>query len=503
MPTDDRLGASADRIDRELLVLAGVLLVGAMAALADTTMVSVALAALARDLEAGVATVQWVSAGYLLSMAVAIPTMGWLVDRFGSRHVWLGALGVFLGGSVLCGVAWSIESLIVFRVVKGLGAGLVLPLSQAILAQAAGPRRFGRVMALIGIPGQLAPILGPVVGGLILGSLGWRWIFLVNIPLIGAAIVLARRHLPASAERRATELDGVGLALAAPGLAAVLAGLSTAGRQAGFASPAVVVSLAVGGTLLAAFVVHARRAGGAALVDIRLFGVRGFRASAASMFLFGVSLYGPMLLLPLYYQQVRGATAVEVGWLLAPQGVGTMAALWLAGRAADRVGPRLVALTGIALATAATLPFCRVAVDTDAAALAAALVARGAGLGAAGVAVMSASYHGIARPAIPRATSLLNVIQRIGASFGTAVLAVVLQRGVDAGGRDDPAALAAAFGGAFSWTVALSLVALVPALALPARAADVAATVDDPVPSRDPPASRDQGGTVATTPSRL
>ncbi len=442
-----------------------------MAALLDTTIVSVALGDFGRELDASVSSVQWVSTGYLMAMAAAIPTMGWLVDRFGTKRVLLGALSMFVGGSALCATAWSIESLILFRVVQGLGGGLVLPLVQAILAQEAGPRRFGRVMGLVGIPGQLAPIAGPVLGGMILAAFGWRWIFLVNIPVCAVALVLAERYLPSGGGHVRSRLDRSGLALATTGLVAVLVGLSEAGTHAGLTDPAVLVCLALGIVSLTVFAVHARCAGGDALIDVRLLGSRSFAAPAALMFLFGSSLYGPLLLLPLYYQQVQGNSVSEVGWLLAPQGLGTMGALWLAGRWTDRVGPRRVAIAGTVLSIVGTLVFTRAGTNTSVAALSIALVVRGVGLGAAGVAVSAASYIGLERSAIPRATSLLNVTQRIGASFGTAVVAAVLGQGVSghhsAGGS--PARLAVAFEHAFWWTMAFSAIGLIPTLALPHR----------------------------------
>lgn len=471
-----------DRLDRELVTLAAVLLVGAVAALLDTTVVSVALPRLSDEMGAPVATVQWVSTGYLLAMAVAIPAMGWLVDRLGARRTWLAALWCFLVGSLLCGAAWSVESLIAFRVLKGLGAGLVLPLVQAILAGAAGPARVGRVMAVVGIPGQLAPVVGPVVGGAVLSSLGWRWLFLVNVPVVAVALVAAHRHLPDTGRRVPTRLDLPGLALAAPGLAALLAGLAAAGRSADPADAPVVAATATGAALLAGFVLHARRRRERALLDVRLLRVGRFGAATASLFLFGVSLYGPLLVLPLFYERVHGATPDAVGWLLAPQGLDTMVGLWVAGRATDRVGARPVALAGTALVALATLPFRAAGPETPLAWLAAASAVRGAGLGAAGVAVLGGAYRDVPEPAVPRATSLLHVVQRIGASFGTAAMAVVLQRGLAAAGGDAPAEVAGAFRTAFGWSVGLALAALVPALALPRRPPPPASEVGRDLP---------------------
>src|SRR5690606_21430308 len=143
-----------------------------LAALLDTTMVSVALHDLGWELGASVTDVQLVSTVYLLAMALVIPLMGALVDRLGARNTWLWCIGVFLAGSLLCGAAWSVGSLVAFRAVQGAGGGLILPLMQAILAQAAGPHRFSRAMSLVALPGQLAPIIGPVIGGVVVASLG-------------------------------------------------------------------------------------------------------------------------------------------------------------------------------------------------------------------------------------------------------------------------------------------------------------------------------------------
>ncbi len=458
------ISSDSGRIDRSLLALMGVLLVGASVALLDTTIVAVAIADLTRAFDTTVQAAQWATTAYLLAMAAAIPMMGWLTDRWGARRVWLVTLWLFLVGSILCGLAWSIESLIAFRVVQGLGGGLILPLVQAMLARAAGPRRMGRVMGLIGIPGQLAPILGPVLGGIILGSLGWRWIFLVNVPLCLLAVALAYRHLHPVDVRRPAGLDWIGALLMVPATVAILAGLSLIGDL----SAVPIVLLAGGAVLLAGFVLHARRRGDRALLDLRLFRYRSFSVATVMMFLSGMCLYGPMLLLPLFYQQARGLPVAEVGWMLAPQGLGLMAGLWVAGRYADWAGPRIVALTGTVLAGAGLGVFV-FAGGASLAVLSAGLVALGAGLGGIGVAVSATSYRDVEPVSIPRATSLLNVIQRIGASFGTVVVALILHRQLAA--LHTPASesgIEAAFAHTFAWTLGVLGVALVIVLLLPA-----------------------------------
>ena len=452
-----------DRLDAELLKLAGIVLAGAIAAILDMTIVNVAIDTLGRDLDARVSTIQWVVTGYMLAAALVMPVTGWAVDRFGGKRLWLLSLSLFVGGSALCGLAWSVESLIAFRVIQGAAGGMLLPLAQTILAQAAGPLRVGRAMALVALPAQLGPILGPVIGGLIVSDLSWRWIFYVNVPVCLVALVLAWRGMPDTRPDEHHRLDAIGLALLSPALAGIVYGLSQAGGHGGFGNAAVLLPLAAGVALLGAFAVHALRTRTEPLIDLRLLRNRPFAASSALMFTAGLSLFGAMLLLPLYYQVARGASALHAGLLLAPQGVGTMIALVAVGRLADRLPPRPIVLAGMALAVLGTLPYALVGPDTSEALLSAALVVRGAGLGAAIVPIMAGAYVGIAHEAIPRATTAIRIIQQVGGSLGTAILAVILQHRLAA------TTPTAAFADTFTWALAFTAMAFVPALALGGR----------------------------------
>jgi EmrB/QacA subfamily drug resistance transporter len=458
--------ASADRLDPALLKLAGIVLVGAVAVQLDATIVNVAIDTLGRDLHTTLSTIQWVSTAYLLALAMVIPLAGWSVDRFGAKRMWMLSLTLFLAGSVLCGVAWSAGSLIAFRVLQGLGGGLLFPLLQTILAQAAGPQRLGRLAAAVAVPALLAPIAGPVLGGLILDSLSWRWIFFINVPVCATALVLAWRYMHLSAERGEHPLDVIGLALLSPALAAIVYGFAEAGTRGGFGDSHVIVPVAVGIALLAAYAFHALRTRIEPIIDLRLFRARSFNGSAGVMFIGGLSIFGAMLLLPLYYQQARGQSALDAGLLLAPQGLGMMLALTIVGRLTDRIGPRPIVLVGMVLATLATIPYALVGPDTSEWALGAWLVVRGAGLGAVFVPAMAATYYGLATEEFPRATSAVRSFQQVGASFGTAVLAVILQHQV-ASNAPDPNGLATAFGHTFWWAVGFTALAFVPALLLP------------------------------------
>ncbi|MCK9895592.1 MDR family MFS transporter [Frankia sp. AgB32] len=477
MSTPDAAPAAAEApLDRALVRLALVLLAGAVVVQLDATIVSVALDTLAGVFHVGIPTIQWVTTAYLLALAVVIPLSGWSVERYGGRRMWLLALGLFLVGSALCGLAWSAGSLIAFRVVQGLGGGLLLPLMQTILVQAAGPQRIGRLMAAVSVPALLTPVLGPVLGGVIVDSVSWRWIFLINVPVCAVAFVLAWRSLPATAVSGRQPLDGVGFALLSPGLAAVVYGFAEAGRRGEFASAATLVPMAVGVVLLVAFGVHALRVKGVPLIDLRLFRSAPFRGSAGLMFLFGTSLFGAMFLLPLYEQQVRGRSAIGAGLLLAPQGLGMMIGMIVLGRVADRVSPRLTVLAGLGLSVLGSAAYTQVGTSTSELVLGASLAVRGLGLAAAMVPVMSAAYAGLSPAEVPRATTAVRIFQQVGASLGTAVLAVVLAgrlRGVT-----DSAAQAHAYALSFWWTFGFTVAAVPLVLLLPNRPASAGTTAE-------------------------
>ena len=337
-------------------------------------------------------------------------------------------------------------------------------------------------MSVIGVPMLLGPILGPVIGGLIVDNASWRWIFYVNVPVAALGLALAWRLLSADAGRAdAGRLDWTraGAALAGTGRRA-----SSACRRSRLAagsptrSPTARSSAACCWSPCSRW--HSLRAP-RPLIDMRLFRAPGFSAAAATTFLIGGSLFGTMIVLPFYYQLARGQTALTAGLLMAPQGLGAALAMPLAGRLTDRVGGGRVALVGLAVMTLGTLPLVNVGPHTSYGLLAGVLVVRGLGMGGAMMPAMAAAYAVLSGAQVPRATGALNVVQRVGGSMGTALLAVVLQHelthavGVAGGGLGalsgafparSAAVVASAFGSTFWWSVGASLLALIPAALL-------------------------------------
>ncbi|MFI5801605.1 MDR family MFS transporter [Streptomyces sp. NPDC051561] len=465
-PTDTPTGAPPDapaagRVDAKLLRIAFILVLGTFMATIDATIVSVGIDTLAGEFGASVAEIQWISTAYLLAVVAAVPASGWLAGRFGGRRTWLVAIGIFLLGSVLCALAWSANSLIVFRVVQGLGGGLLPATGQALLARAAGPGRTGRVIAIVGVVPLLSPVLGPLAGGSILAVAPWPWLFLVNLPIGAAAILLARRYVPVvpPAPRR-TAFDLRGAALLSPGLAVLVYGLTEVAH--GRTLPAV-LGITAGTAMLIAFTVHGLRTRATPLVDPRLFTRPPFGAAALALVVLGASVFGTMFLLPLYFQTGPGLTAWEAGLLLAPQGLGAAAGSVLVNRTIDQVAPRTLVVTGIALILLGTVPFTQLGHQPPDVLLIAALATRGIGMAMVGAPVMNIVYTRIEPAQLPRAAGALNLLNVVGGSLGTAALAVILQSRLTARGTD----VSQAFADTFWWVLGFCLLAAAGATRLP------------------------------------
>ncbi len=466
------------------------LVVGGIAAILDSTMVTLAIHTLVVKLHSTADAIQWVTTGFLLAMAVAIPVTGWAERRWGGKRVWMAALVLFVLASVLCAVAWNDAGLIGFRVLQGLGAGLIFPLMQTLAVRAAGGHVSSRLMAAVSLPIALGPILGPVIGGVILNWLSWRWLFLINVPVIAAGLLLAWRFLPADRPGSSAgrgRLDWVGLVLLAPALTGILLGLSQLSEDGGIGHAGVLVPLLTGVVLLAAFIAWASRPGEREpIVDVRLLRVRSLGSASAVLFTAGAAMYAGMFLLPLYYQQLRGDSVLDAGLLMIPQGVGALASRFVIGKLVDRFGARAVTIAAFLLAAVATVPFALAGPGTSLWWLGAVLLVRGLGIGAVLIPPMSIAYQDVQPAGIPHATMSTRIVQQVGASFGTAIVAVVLQSrlGHDAAG---------AFQGAFWWAVGIAVAAVVPAVALPAGKPTSRRPAAEPVHSDETASSRMAG----------
>ncbi|AYG05389.1 DHA2 family efflux MFS transporter permease subunit [Gryllotalpicola protaetiae] len=444
-------------------------LVGGLAVLFDTTIVAVALHTLATKLDASVATIQWVSTGYLLALAVVMPVTGWAQRTIGRKRVWMIALTVFMVGSILSSLAWNVESLIAFRALQGVGGGALMPLMGTIVVQASGGKNLGRIMSIIGIPIVLGPVLGPVLGGLILQNLSWPWLFWVNVPVCLIGLVMAALFLPKDPAVTRAHFDAVGFVLLAPGLVALLYGLSNAGQAGGFAQGDVEVPLIGGVILVAGFVWWALRHRGKALLDLQLLKYWPLASASLVQFFSGVSLIGAMLLVPLYFQELRGTSALGAGLILIAQGAGALAVRSFIGRLSDRFGARWLVVTGFFIVLLGTVPFAFADTTTNWVTLIAALFVRGLGLGVVTTPLMTVGFRGLPGPDVPDASIISRVSQQLGGSFGGAVLTVILAGAATTAAATGAHGLSvAAFQQSFWWATGFTALGVALSFLLPA-----------------------------------
>jgi EmrB/QacA subfamily drug resistance transporter len=457
------MAESADRIDAHVWRVSLVVLIGSVMSILDTTIVNVALATLGHELHSSIAQIQWVVTGYMLALAAVIPVTGWAARRFGGKRVYLLSLVMFTAGSALCGLATSSTELVLFRVLQGVGGGMILPIGQMMMAEAAGPKRMGRVMSIVAVPVMLAPILGPTLGGLIIHNASWRWIFYVNVPIGAIAVIAALRILPRVKPGDAGALDFRGLVLMGSGLALLTYGLAEIGTTGSFTVLKVVAPCLGGLALVALFAWLALRVP-RPLLDLRLYRRPTFSAASIAMFCLAAALFGGMILLPLYWQDVRHESVIDAGLLMAPQGVGAALAMPIAGKLTERRGGGPVALVGVVVTTVMTIPFGLVGAHTSIAWLSVAMFIRGIGIGFGFMPAMTAAFASLERSEISDATPQMNVLQRVGGSIGTAVLAVVLQRALL--GVHSASGMAGAYGTAFWASAGLAAMAIVPCIVL-------------------------------------
>lgn len=392
--------------------------------LLDMTITNVALPTLAREFDANTTTVEWVITGYLLSLAVVIPASGWAGDRFGTKRIFILALAIFTVASFLCGLAWSAESLILFRVLQGVGGGMLTPVGMAMLFRAFPPAERAKASALLALPTAVAPSLGPVLGGYLVEFHSWNWIFFINVPIGLAGLVFAAVMLREERQPAPGRLDLPGFLLSAVGLSAIVYALAEAGSR-GFGDERVVLLGLAGIVLLAALVVvelHTAEP----MLDMRLFADRLFSASVGTQLVGFAALSGVLFLLPIFLQAERGLSPFESGLTTFPQSLGVISMIPVAGRLYPRLGPRRMIMAGLTGLAATTFAFLAVDLETDLWLIRGLMLARGWGFAWVMLPIQAAAFATIAAASTGRASSLSTVIRQVASSLGVALLATVL-----------------------------------------------------------------------------
>ncbi|MBC9955484.1 DHA2 family efflux MFS transporter permease subunit [Yimella sp. cx-51] len=424
-----------DEIDGTVLKIAGVVVLGAIMSILDITVVNVALPDLqttftGADNPLAYSTVAWTVTAYTLALATVIPLTGWAADRFGTKRLYMLAIALFTIGSVLCALANSINMLILFRVLQGLGGGLLMPLGMTIMTRAAGPKRMGRLMAILGVPMLLGPILGPILGGWLIDHYSWHWIFLINLPLGIAALAYAAWALPSDKPEPTESFDMIGMLMMSPGLALFLYGISSIPEEGTFFSAKVIGFGTVGLLLLVAFVLYSFKPEHP-LLDLRLFSNRQLTVATITMFIFAAAFFGGLLLVPTYFQQVRGESPFSAGLLVAPQGVGAMLTMPIAGALADKIPVGRIVPFGLLAIIGGMFAMTQVDGSTSYwGYIIPVLFIMGLGMGATMMPIMTSAIKTLTAHQVARGSTLLNITQQIASSIGVAIMSVVLTNGM-------------------------------------------------------------------------
>ena len=463
------IGAEAFSL-RSILAPVAAIVLGTFMAILDTTVVNVALPTLGRVFSADLRVLQWVITGYMLAQAAIVPLAGWFSDRFGAKRMYLTALVLFTAGSVLCAAAPSAPMLVLFRVLQGLGGGMLMPVGMAFLYRLAPPDKRGAVMGAFGVPILLGPALGPVLSGWFLEFADWRWIFLINVPIGALAVFYGLRALPnLPAQGTVGRIDVPGFVLGPLAFASLSYGIGES-ATGGWGGASNVFGVGLGAALLVAFIVRELTTP-EPLLELRVFSRLGFTLAAVAQWSVVVGLFGTMFLLPLFLQQVRGYGAFETGLFTLPSALAAAVTMPIGGRLFDRYGVRVPAISGLATVMASMWLLSRITSETSGWDLLLPLAIQGIGMGLMMMPLGTQVLNSAPRHLISRVTSLQGAMQNLVASLAIASFATLLQARAGArmaliGSQPTPELAAAMQAEAFGDVFGAALVVLGVAFAL-------------------------------------
>ncbi|MEW6173061.1 MAG: DHA2 family efflux MFS transporter permease subunit [Bacillota bacterium] len=405
------------------LILAAVV-TGLALDLLDITVVNVAVPHLMAEFGTDIDSIQWVATAYLIATGVIIPLSAFLSDTYGTKRFFLISMGLFTAGSLLCGLAWSFNTLILFRVIQGLGGGMIMPLGISIVYKTFPPSQRDMAMGIMGLPLLVAPAIGPILGGYLVEYANWRLIFYINLPVCLLAIFLTVLVMT-EFETCPRKADYTGFLLVAPAVSGLLLALSRAPSD-GWDAPYVVLLLLFAGFSLLLFLLwEISRA--EPLVEVRLFYRPVYAAGALAITLSVMAIMGSLFLLPVFLQDIKGYGPLTAGVILLPEALAAAVALPVAGFLVGRVGPGPLALTGTTMIIWATLGLTRLGLETPVSFLTPNLALLGFGMGLGIMPVMTAALNVVPPELNNQATCLLNMLRQIGSSFGIAIMATVAQ----------------------------------------------------------------------------
>lgn len=451
---------------REIIAPLLAIIVGMFMVILDGTAMNVALPGLVKDFHSTLSVVQWAVTGYALSQAAVIPLAGWLSDRFGSKKVFLFSVMMFTIGSGLCALASGIDQLIVFRIIQGLGGGMVAPIAMAFVYRLSPRAKVGAVMGMIGIPMLLAPALGPVLSGWLVEYASWHWIFIINLPVGMLALLTGIRTLPNFTRKSVPALDVLGMVLAPLAFASLVYGVNEGSSS--WTSARTMIGLTFGGVLLVLFVITELRRR-QPLLELRVFRSADFSRGIVVQWVTQIALFGTMFLLPLFLQQGKGFTPFESGLAVLPQAIAAAVFMPIGGRLFDRLGARPVVITGLIFVTSATYLLSGISASDGSQALILPLALLGAGMGLSMMPLNTHIIQAAPEDIVSRVTSLTNAFQQVMMSFAVAGLSTILSSRMKVhltDGFQPLHALSTSFGETFSVLMGIAIVGMVLSLML-------------------------------------
>lgn len=414
-------------LPKEILAAAWAIALGAIAPMLDSTMVNIAIDQLTKEFNTTLGIIQWSVTGYVLALAIAVPVSGWLMNRFNGKKVFVGAVIAFGLISVFTGVSWNISSFIFFRLLQGFSAGIIAPLMSTLLVKTAGRENLGRVMAIVSTPMILGPILGPVFGGFIVHAASWHWIFYINVFIVLIAAPLMIKTIPDFEPfNKNSKLDLFGIIDLSFMSAAFIYGITKAADHATFNNSETKLWAGVGLAAAVAYFIYDRIRKNQVVLPLNLFANKRFLASSIGLFLANIAVMGPMLILPLFFQNLRQFTAIEAALALIPQGVGMLVTRPLIGKMIDKIGAKYVVWVSLAISLIGSVPLIFMTDQTSMIWISIVLFVRGTSFGGIMLPLTSDAYTGLDDKQLPEAGVGINIIENLGSSFGSAVIATVV-----------------------------------------------------------------------------
>ncbi|WP_206916545.1 DHA2 family efflux MFS transporter permease subunit [Alicyclobacillus suci] len=414
-------------LSKEVLAAAWAIALGAIAPMLDSTMVNIAIDKLTRDFNTTLDTIQWSITGYVLALAMAVPVSGWIMNKYNGKKIFVGAVFAFGIISFFVGISWGVAAFIFFRLLQGFSAGIITALMSTLLVKTAGPENVGKVMAIVSTPMIFGPILGPVIGGFIVQGASWRWIFFINVFIVLIAAPLMMKTIPDFEPfNKDSKLDVFGIIDLSLMSAVLIYGITKAADHASFNNSETMLCLGIGLVLAVIYLLYNRIRKNQTVLPLNLFAHKRFLASSVGLFLANIAIMGPMLILPLFFQNCRHFTAIEAALALIPQGIGMLVTRPIIGKMIDQIGAKYVVIVSLVLSLIGSIPLTFITDKTSMVWISIILFIRGTSFGGIMLPLTSDAYTGLDSEQLPEASVGINMIENLGSSFGTAVIATVV-----------------------------------------------------------------------------